>query len=139
MTKKIWKERSLIENDNDIDNENLNKESKPSSPEEHRIDIPEDIMEEIQKNSQRKQSRYLWEAEIGDLIIRFHQNSIRFYMLQELKEWETPIADKEEPGVITENIVSDWKQYKLAFHMNWVWAKQLARLVKGFSITPFNI
>lgn len=109
------------------------------SPEQERIEIPKEVMDELQKNAAMRQDRYLGEAEIWDLLLKFYSTSVRFYLKQELQEWETAAWDKVEPGIITENIVHNEYPYKLAFHMNWVWAKQFAKLVKWFSVTPFNI
>ena len=105
------------------------------------IDIPQDVMDNIQNNSQRDQNQYLGESIIPGSVIRFHRSWVRIYIFDE--SWDpttTPTEDlPTDAKIIPDTIVYEKEQYKLAAVFNRVAAKTLAKSIKGFSITPFNI
>ena len=105
-----------------------------ASPEEHRIEIPEDVMAEIQRNKDHFDDNIIWTHIIWMLLVIFRRSKVEYYINEsedELLEDSVPI---DEDYTVLEY---EWKEYRKLFDMNRVWARQLSRSIQWFSQVPF--
>ncbi len=102
------------------------------------IEIGQDVMDEIQKNAQNRLAKYLGELVVDWGVIKFYRTEIRIYLM-DMDNEKPKQTEKVNPNEIPERIEHNKTRHKLAAVFNWVAAKQLARAIKGFSITPFNM
>lgn len=96
------------------------------SPENHRIEIPEDVMAEIQMNKENHDDNIIWTHIIWGLLVIFRRAKLEYYI-------EDAITTDDDYTVLE----YEWKEYRKLFEMNWVWARQLSRSIQWFSQVPF--
>lgn len=106
-----------------------------------KIDIPQETLDEIQNNAAARGQRYLGHSVTQWMVTEFYSSDVRLYVLDQDRD-PTTTAVQDEPvsaSQIPETIVYNKEQYKIAAILNRVAAKSLAKNIKWFSVTPFNI